>query len=165
MVYPRSSAPLSRPRCSGWPTTSSSCTVRGPEGARSTRVFDIVSRRRWYFAISLLVTIPGLIFILLTPLSGGRAGLRFSNDYTGGTIWEIHFKDGTPTTAEVRQVLASQDLADSTVAITQGPLGSYVRMRMAPIGLEAPAPSATPVPTLAPSPSATPSSSPTATPA
>ncbi|MGH2468203.1 MAG: protein translocase subunit SecF [Candidatus Limnocylindrales bacterium] len=127
-------------------------------------MFDIVGRRRWYFALSLLVTIPGLIFILLTPLTGGRDGLKFSNDYTGGTIWEVHFKEGTPSTAQVRDVLAGQGLADSTVAITQGPLGSYVRMRMEPIGLAAPAPSSTPVPTLAPSTSPSPSASGSASP-
>ncbi|HEX5465382.1 MAG TPA: protein translocase subunit SecF [Candidatus Limnocylindrales bacterium] len=125
-------------------------------------MFDIVGRRRWYFALSLLVTIPGLIFILLTPLSGGQDGLKFSNDYTGGTIWEVHFKDGTPTTTAVREVLAGQGLADSTVAITQGPLGSYVRMRMEPIGLATPAPVETPVPTLAITPSPSASASPAA---
>jgi preprotein translocase SecF subunit len=125
-------------------------------------VFDIVGKRRWYFALSLLITIPGLIFIILTPFSGGSAGLKFSNDYTGGTIWEIHFKDGTPSTAAVRAVLASQGLADSTVAITQGPLGSYVRMRMAPIGLATPEPSPTAIPTLNTSPTPSPSASATA---
>jgi preprotein translocase SecF subunit len=111
-------------------------------------VLDIVGRRRWYFLLSAIVTIPGLIFILLTPLTGGQVGLKFSNDYTGGTIWEVHFKEGTPSTADVRDVLASQGLADSTVAIVTGPKGDYVRMRMEPIGLSAPAPAATPVPTL-----------------
>lgn len=111
-------------------------------------MFDIVGRRRWYFAFSALITIPGLIFVLLTPFGGGQVGLRFSNDFTGGTIWEVHFKDGTPSTAAVRAVLASQGLTDSSVAITQGPLGSYVQMRMAPIGLETPPPIPTPVPTV-----------------
>ncbi|MEA2675116.1 MAG: hypothetical protein QOI92_2308, partial [Chloroflexota bacterium] len=29
-------------------------------------MFDIVGKRRWFFILSLLVTIPGLFFILLT---------------------------------------------------------------------------------------------------
>ena len=37
-------------------------------------MFDIVGRRSWFFLFSLLITIPGIIFILLTPLTGGRPG-------------------------------------------------------------------------------------------
>ena len=39
---------------------------------RPARVFDIIGRRRWFFAFSLLITIPGLLFILLTPITGAR---------------------------------------------------------------------------------------------
>ena len=31
-------------------------------------MFDIIGKRRWFYLFSLLITIPGLIFILLTPL-------------------------------------------------------------------------------------------------
>ena len=48
-------------------------------------MFDIVGKRRWFFLFSALITIPGVIFILLTPLTNGQAGLKFSIDYTGGT--------------------------------------------------------------------------------
>ena len=33
-------------------------------GARRAGVFDIIGKRRWFFALSLAVTIPGLLFIL-----------------------------------------------------------------------------------------------------
>ena len=49
----------------------------------------IIARKRWFFLFSLLVTIPGLFFIIATPLSGGAIGLKFSVDYTGGTVWEF----------------------------------------------------------------------------
>ena len=71
-------------------------------------MFDIVGKRRWFYAFSLLITVPGLIFILLTPLTGGKEGLQFSIDFTGGTVWEIHFKNGTPTPAQVQAVMAEQ---------------------------------------------------------
>ena len=66
-------------------------------------MFDIVGKRNWFFAFSLLITIPGLIFILLTPLSNGAAGLKFSIDYTGGTEWSIRFADTNVTADQVRQ--------------------------------------------------------------
>jgi preprotein translocase subunit SecF len=50
-------------------------------------VFDIIGKRRWFYAISLAITIPGLVFILLTPFTD--LGLQFTIDYTGGTRWEI----------------------------------------------------------------------------
>ena len=53
-----------------------------PDFAESHAVFDIVGKRRWFFLLSLLVTIPGLFFILLTPLTNGAAGLKFSIDYS-----------------------------------------------------------------------------------
>ena len=49
----------------------------------------IIARKRWFFLFSLLVTVPGLIFIIATPLTGGAVGLKFSVDYTGGTVWEF----------------------------------------------------------------------------
>ena len=121
-------------------------------------MFDVIGRRRWFFLFSGLITIPGFIFILLTPLTNGAEGLRFSIDYTGGTSWEIRFKDPGVTAAGIKDVLAGQDLADSTVIATSG---GYFNIKTKPIGLSTPPPSPTPAPTFnasaAPSPSAAPS--------
>ena len=51
--------------------------------ARRARVFDVIGKRRWFYLFSLIITIPGLVFILLTPFTD--AGLQFTIDYTGGT--------------------------------------------------------------------------------
>jgi len=115
-------------------------------------VRDIIGKRNWFFAFSLLLTIPGLIFILLGPLTDGEMGLQFSIDYTGGTKWEIRFENPDVTPAQVKAVLAEQGLADSTVQTTSD---GYILIRTIPLGLEA-APSPTPVPTAAPSSSASP---------
>jgi preprotein translocase SecF subunit len=113
-------------------------------------VFDIIGKRRWYFAFSLLITIPGLLFIILTPLSGDRVGLQFTIDYTGGTKWELRFKDASVTPDQVAQVFADNGLPASVVATSDG----FLEIKTAPIGLRAPAPSPTPLPTAPPSPSA-----------
>ena len=47
---------------------------------------DIIGKRNWFFAFSLVLIVPGLIFIILGPLTGGKAGLQFSIDYTGGAV-------------------------------------------------------------------------------
>jgi preprotein translocase SecF subunit len=114
-------------------------------------VFDVIGRRRWFYAFSLLITIPGLIFILLTPLTGGAEGLKFSIDYTGGTQWEIRFQDPSVTADRIKAVLAQQGLGDSTVTATKD---GFFDIRTKPIGLPTAAPKPTPAPTIAPSASA-----------
>ncbi|MDQ3938744.1 MAG: protein translocase subunit SecF [Chloroflexota bacterium] len=133
-------------------------------------MLDIVGKRRWYYIISALVLIPGLIFILLTPLTGGQVGLQFSIDYTGGTVWEVHFRDTTPTPAQVREVMTEQGLGGS-VAITTSADREYVLIRTEQIGLvdfpepsPAPSPGASPGASPAASPDASPGASPEASP-
>ena len=113
-------------------------------------MFDVVGKKRWFFLFSLLITIPGLIFIFLTPLSGGQTGLQFSIDYTGGTIWQLHFRDrpDAPPASEVREVLAAHGLGDSTVAtVTRGDR-QYVLIRTEEATLRAPEPTPTVVPSI-----------------
>ena len=77
-------------------------------------MFDVVGKRRWFYAFSLLITIPGFIFILLTPLTGGKDGLQFTIDYTGGTIWE--FRPASPADPLVVQAaVASAGHEEATV--------------------------------------------------
>jgi preprotein translocase SecF subunit len=118
---------------------------------RPAGVFDIVGKRKWFFAFSLLVTIPGLIFILLTPITGGKEGLKFTIDYTGGTRWVIRFANPNVTPAQVKDVLAQQGLADSSVIQTSK--GFLEIKTKAPLGLAPPPPAPTPGPTLTPTPS------------
>ncbi len=125
-------------------------------------MFDVIGKKRWFFAFSLLITIPGLIFILLTPFSGGQAGLKFSIDYTGGTTWSIRFADESVTTGQVRAELATLGQADATVALTGK---GFFDIRLSKLDLRHVEPAPTAVPTLAPAPTAEPSSAASESPA
>ncbi len=81
-------------------------------------MFDVIGKRRWFYIISLLFTIPGLVFILLTPFTD--AGLQFTIDYTGGTKWEIRFEDASVTPDQVEAVFAAQGLEASAVSTGSG---------------------------------------------
>jgi len=124
-------------------------------------VFDVIGKRRWFYLFSLLVTIPGLFFILLTPFTS--AGLQFTIDYTGGTRWEIRFEDDSVTPEQVKAVFAQQGLEASALRTGSG----FIEIKTEEIvGLQVNVPTATPVPTLpvasasaAPSGSAAPSAS------
>ena len=92
----------------------------------------IIARKRWFFLFSLLVTIPGLFFIIATPLSGGAIGLKFSVDYTGGTVWE--FKLEQPADAlVVRDVIAAAGHPE--VQVTEAGSG-FLIMRTKPLDLQ-----------------------------
>ena len=122
-------------------------------------MFDIIAKRRWFYAVSLAITIPGLFFILLTPLT--QYGLQFTIDYTGGTKWEIRFENPAVTPDQVEVVFKQQGL-DAT-AVTTG--SGFIEIKTEPIGLVAQVPTATPVATLAPSASASGSAGTSASPA
>jgi preprotein translocase SecF subunit len=113
-------------------------------------VFDIIGKRRWYFLLSAIITIPGLIFILLTPITGGSAGLNFTIDYTGGTRWEISFKNKAVTPDQVTAVFVANGLPAAVVSTGN----DFLEIKTATIGLSAAPPSPTPVPTVVPSASA-----------
>jgi preprotein translocase subunit SecF len=122
-------------------------------------VFDIVGKRRWFFIFSAIITIPGLIFILLTPLTNGAAGLKFSIDYTGGTEWSIRFEDPNVAAEDVREVLAGLGQEDSTVTRTGR---GFFDIRLTGLDLRE-LPTQTPGPTGSPLPSGSPGASSPAT--
>ncbi|HET7521584.1 MAG TPA: protein translocase subunit SecF [Candidatus Limnocylindria bacterium] len=113
-------------------------------------MFDIVGKRRWYFAFSALITIPGLIFIFL-------GGLKPSVDFTGGTVWQVRYADD-PSPEEVRDALVELGHPEAVVRrLSDG----FLEIRTAAVGL---LPPQTPIPSFsfAPSPSgASASASPT----
>ena len=110
-------------------------------------MYDIVGKRNWFFAISAVLTIPGLLFIIL-------GGLKPSIDFTGGTEWEVRYAE-EPSAAEMTAAL--EDLGYENVVVTELP-GGYLRIRTEPIDLlPAVAPVPSPSGSVAPSGSASPS--------
>ncbi|MGZ6339651.1 MAG: protein translocase subunit SecF [Candidatus Limnocylindrales bacterium] len=112
-------------------------------------MFDVIGKRLWFYLISAVIVVPGFLFIVLTPLTGDAVGLKFSIDYTGGTLWSVRFADQNVQPADVKAVLATQGYSDSTVTRTDN---GYLLIRTKPIGLQTQA-NPTPVPSVAPSPS------------
>jgi len=123
-------------------------------------VFDVIGKRRWFFLLSALLTIPGLIFIVLTPLTNGAAGLQFSIDYTGGTNWEIKFTDATVTGDQIKTALAKLGVSEATVIATSD---GFYEIRTREVALP-PALSPTPTPSAKPSVSASASAGASASP-
>ena len=70
---------------------------------------NIIKHRYLYFAISLLVIIPGIIALLIW-------GLPLAIDFTGGSMLELKFDSGTaPQPAQVFDLLTKDGIADAEV--------------------------------------------------
>jgi preprotein translocase SecF subunit len=103
-------------------------------------MFDVIGKRRWFYLFSLALTIPGLIFILISPFSD--AGLQLTIDYTGGTRWEIKFADQNVTPDQVEQVFAENGLRATAIRTGSG----FIEIKTEPIGLVEEEPAASPSP-------------------
>ena len=75
---------------------------------------NIVGKRYWYFALSLLIMLPGLIGI-------GIWGLPLSIDFSGGSKLEVRYPkaEGTIQPEDVKTVLDSVGFGDSIVQTSE----------------------------------------------
>jgi preprotein translocase subunit SecF len=71
----------------------------------------LASRRNLWYAISLIVIVPGAVSLILF-------GLRLGIDFTGGTLWEVRF-NGPASTEQIQAVLAENGY-DNTIVQSSG---------------------------------------------
>jgi len=77
---------------------------------------DIVGKRRWYFLVSALIIIPGLIAMGISLARYGSP-LRLSIDFTGGALLELAFERPV-SSAEVREIFVARGYTDTTAQNT-----------------------------------------------
>src|SRR6202142_2104847 len=65
---------------------------------------NIIKNRYLYFLISLLVIIPGIIFMALHWTSTGQGPLALGIDFTGGSLLEVQFSGTRPTFNEIQDI-------------------------------------------------------------
>ena len=53
-------------------------------------MFRLVEKRRWFFLLSALIIIPGLIAMIYSLVTTGLP-FKLAIDFTGGSIWELSF--------------------------------------------------------------------------
>ena len=74
---------------------------------------DFVSKRRWFFLLSALMIVPGVVFLIAAP------GLKQGIDFTGGSSLTLRFS--SPVDEEnVRNALADLDYPDARVQADKG---------------------------------------------
>jgi len=75
----------------------------------------IVERRGLYFLISLLLMVPGIIYMIWATATTGRP-LPLSIDYTGGVTWEVRFAEAVQPT-DVRQIIVDAGHPDTVATL------------------------------------------------
>jgi len=75
---------------------------------RGETKFDFVGRRRWWFAISALIIVLGLV-------SFGAKGFNWGIDFKGGTAWQVPANGAT--VSDVQSAVANAGVSGATVQI------------------------------------------------
>lgn len=76
-------------------------------------MIDILSKRYYYFLFSLIVIIPGLVFLAID-------GLPLSIDFTGGSLFEIKFDQVTALNTEsINSIYEGVGIDDAQVTTTE----------------------------------------------
>ena len=79
-------------------------------------MFNIVEKRHWYFLISAVIIIPGLVAMIYSIVMFGSP-IKLGIDFTGGALVEMRFEQPVQP-AEVRQVFTDNDFGGTTVQTT-----------------------------------------------
>jgi preprotein translocase SecF subunit len=76
-------------------------------------MFDLVQKRRWYFIISALLIVPGVIAMVYSAIVTGSP-LRRGIDFTSGSLLELRFERPV-VAADVRAAVLQDGVSDATV--------------------------------------------------
>ena len=92
------------------------------------QLWDIMRLRKWGYALSLLVTIPGLIVLILNVMNGHGA-LNWGVDFTGGNF--LHVRLERPfDTGQVREVVDRFATGESVIQKAEKtPQEAFIRTR------------------------------------
>jgi preprotein translocase subunit SecF len=93
----------------------------GAGRAEPVRAFDIIGRRRWWYALSLAVIIPGIVALYV------HHGLNWGVDFTGGNSLELRISEPF-TVGDVRSILDRFGLGDAVIQ-KSGDTDVFVRTR------------------------------------
>jgi preprotein translocase SecF subunit len=90
-------------------------------------MFSIVEKRHWYFLLSALFIVPGLIAMIYSFVSFGSP-VKLGIDFTGGSLLELRFSEAVQP-ADVRQVFTDNGFPGSTVQTTSDARDVLIRAK------------------------------------
>ncbi|NLG51479.1 MAG: protein translocase subunit SecF [Chloroflexi bacterium] len=76
-------------------------------------MFNLVQKRRWYFVISAILIIPGIVAMIYSTIAFGSP-VRLGIDFTGGSLLELRFEQPVEL-ADIRPIIQDGVFSDATV--------------------------------------------------
>src|SRR3989449_10428607 len=89
-----------------------------------------MGRRRWGYALSLLIILPGIVALILNG-AAGRGALDWGIDFTGGNFWQLQRQQPFEV-ADVRQIV--DQFATGQSVIQKSEQEVFIRTRPLPAG-------------------------------
>ena len=83
-------------------------------------MYQIIQKRNWLFALSILVLVPGIIAF-------ATWGLKLGIDFTGGSLIDLAFTSGRPEIALIQQVITKTGVGEAQLQ-TKGDQEIVVRL-------------------------------------
>ncbi len=77
-------------------------------------MYSLVEKRRWFYLLSLAIIIPGIVIVIYSIITTGKA-FHLSIDFEGGSIYELKFTAAGATENSIRNVFAQ--FGDETTII------------------------------------------------
>ncbi|MGD2205309.1 MAG: protein translocase subunit SecF [Anaerolineae bacterium] len=90
-------------------------------------MFNIVEKRHWYFLISTLIIVPGIVAMIYSTAIFG-APIRLGIDFTGGALLELRF-DQPVQPGDVRQIFMREGFLGTSVSTTMDEQTVLVRSK------------------------------------
>jgi preprotein translocase SecF subunit len=90
-------------------------------------MFNIVERRHWFFLLSALIIIPGLVAMVYSTILYGTP-VKLGIDFTGGSLLEIRLQQPVPP-AQVRQIFEESGFSGTVVQTTTNDQTFLVRAK------------------------------------
>lgn len=90
-------------------------------------MFRIVEQRKWYFLLSLVIIIPGLVAMIYSIATTGTP-FKMAIDFTGGTYWELNFPNAIQSN-DLREIFVSNGHPDTSVTLSTDGKVAIVRTK------------------------------------
>jgi preprotein translocase SecF subunit len=79
-------------------------------------MFSLVQKRRWFFLLSALIIVPGILVMIYSTITTG-APFLLGIDFVGGSIYDLKFTEAGATENNIRSIFAG--FGDDAVIIQQ----------------------------------------------
>lgn len=77
---------------------------------------NIIKNRYLYFLISLLVIVPGIVFMAMHWIETGEGPLALGIDFKGGSLLEVQFDGARPAASEIKALYAEHSTPEQPIA-------------------------------------------------